>query len=211
MPVLRSAEKDGEYDLTRLWHRLDPWVQGADLSLCHMEVPVAPEGTQPSGYPMFGAPATVARDAAAQGWDGCSTASNHSVDRGFAGIEATLGALSEAGLGGVGTARTEEEADQPQIYLLERAERTVKSAHVSATCGLNGPPKPAGTPWAVEESDAQTPDPSRLQQQEEAAREDGADLMIASMHCYDEYQTAPTAAESAVIQALADAGTIHLV
>lgn len=211
MPVLRSAEKDGEYDLTRLWHRLDPWVQGADLSLCHMEVPVAPEGTQPSGYPMFGAPATVARDAAAQGWDGCSTASNHSVDRGFAGIEATLGALSEAGLGGVGTARTEEEADQPQIYLLERAERTVKIAHLSATYGLNGLPKPSGKPWAVEVFDAETPEVSRLLEQADAAREDGADLVIASVHCCVEYQTAPTAAQSALIQALADAGTIDLV
>ena len=38
----------------------------------------------------------------AQGWDGCSTASNHSVDRGFAGVTATLDALDAAGLGHVG-------------------------------------------------------------------------------------------------------------
>src|SRR5690625_7489027 len=95
-----------------------------------MEVPVAPEGTQPSGYPMFGAPATVARDAAAQGWDGCSTASNHSVDRGLAVIEATLWALSEAGLGVVGTACTEVELAQLQIYLLDLAETTHTTNHL---------------------------------------------------------------------------------
>jgi len=211
MPVLRSATVDGEYDFTTLWSRLDPWIAGADLSLCHMEVPIAPPGSSPSGYPMFAAPKEIARDIAAQGWDGCSMASNHSVDRGFAGIEATLEAFEDVGIGAAGTARTEEEANALQYYELERAERTIKIAHLSGTYGLNGLPKPAGKPWAVDVFDAEAPDVTRLLEQADQARAEGADLVIASIHCCVEYQTAPTAAQAELMQALADAGTIDLV
>lgn len=211
MPLLQSARDGDDYDMSKLWHRLDPWIQGADLSLCHMEVPIAPAGSQPSGYPMFAAPKSLARDVAKQGWDGCSTASNHSVDRGFAGVEATLDALDEEGLGAAGTARSEAEANAPQIYLLQRAERTVKIAHLSTAYGLNGLPKPEGKPWAVETFDAEAPDLSRLIEQAEAAREDGADLVIASVHCCVEYQTEPNAAQVSVMQQIADSGTIDLV
>lgn len=211
MPLLESARNGDDYDMSKLWQRLDPWISGADLSLCHMEVPIAPPGSQPSGYPMFAAPKSLARDVAKQGWDGCSTASNHSVDRGYAGVEATLDALEEQGLGASGTARSEIEAETPQIYLLERAERTIKIAHLSTAYGLNGLPKPEGKPWAVETFDAETPDLSRLIEQAEAAREDGADLVIASIHCCVEYQTAPTAAQVSVMQQIADSEAVDLV
>ena len=49
-------------------------------------MPIAPAGTAPSGFPMFGAPARIAADLRASGWDGCSTASNHSLDRGTDGV-----------------------------------------------------------------------------------------------------------------------------
>lgn len=211
MPVLRSARVNGGYDLNALWHRLDPWVQGADLALCHLEVPIAPAGTAPSGYPKFGAHSTLAEDVAKQGWNGCSTASNHSVDRGFAGIETTLDALEDVGLGAMGTARTLEEARQVQIYELERAERTVQIAHLSATYGLNGLPKPEGKPWAVEVFDAEVPDVSELIEQAKTARDDGADLVVASIHCCIEYQTAPTAAQRVLMQEIADSAAIDLV
>lgn len=211
MPVLNSASTSEGYDMSRLWSRLDPWISGADLSLCHMEVPIAPPGSAPSGYPMFAAPHSIARDIADAGWDGCSTASNHSVDRGFPGVEATLDAFEEVGLGASGTARSEEEADQPQIYTLERAERTVKIAHLSAAYGLNGLPKPEGKPWAVETFDAEAPDLTRLLEQAERARADGADLVIASIHCCVEYQTEPTPAQKNVMQEIADSQLIDLV
>ena len=86
LPVLSSARSaDGGYDFAPVLGPLDPWVQGADLALCHLEVPVTPPGTAPSGYPLFGTPPAIASSLRTQGWDGCSTASNHSVDRGFAG------------------------------------------------------------------------------------------------------------------------------
>lgn len=207
LPVLSSARVSaGSYDFTPLLAPLDPWVRGADLALCHLEVPVAPAGVAPSGYPLFGTPAAVVTGLRAQGWDGCSTASNHSVDRGFAGVDATLAAFDGAGLGHVGTARTATEAAQPQLYTLERAGQIITVAQLAATYGTNGMPVDADKPWSVNLADAPT-----IVAQAVAARAAGADLVVASLHCCVEYQTEPTPEQVALDQALADSGAIDVV
>ena len=206
MPVLRSARVGDGYDFGRLLDPLDPWVSSADLALCHLEVPIAPAGSAPSGYPVFGAPVQLAAGLADQGWDGCSTASNHSVDRGSAGVVATLDALDAAGLGHVGTARSAVEGDQPQTYRLERAGRTVTVAHLAATYGTNGMPVDSDKPWSVHLLDA-----DQVVSRATAARAAGADLVLVSLHWGTEYRTAPTDAQRTVAQHLAVSGVVDLV
>ena len=205
VPVLRSAASGGDYDFSPLLADLDPWIAGADLALCHFEVPVAPEGVPPSGYPMFGTVTQLVDDLAAQGWDGCSTASNHSVDRGFAGLVATLDAFDAVGLGHAGTARTEAESLQPQLYVLERAGQTITVAQLSATFGTNGLPIPAQAPWSVQLLDA-----DQLIAQARAARAGGADLVVVSVHAGTEYRTDPTPDQVALASALAVSGEVDL-
>lgn len=205
IPVLASAKSGGSYDFSPLLADLDPWIAGADLALCHFEVPVAPAGVAPSGYPMFGTVAALVDDLAAQGWDGCSTASNHSVDRGFGGLQATLDAFDGAGLGHVGTARTEREAQEPQLYTLERAGQAITVAQLSATYGTNGLPVPSDAPWSVQLIDA-----DEIVAQAVAAREAGADLVVVSMHAGTEYRTDPTPEQVALATALAASGEIDL-
>ncbi|MBC7290999.1 MAG: CapA family protein, partial [Actinotalea sp.] len=206
-PVLASARTDdGGHDFRPLLAPLRPWVAGADLALCHLEVPVAPEGTAPSGYPRFGAPAAIARDLRAHGWDGCSTASNHSLDRGLDGVRSTLEALDDAGLGHAGTARTAEEAAKPQVYELDRSGRTVRVAHLAVTWGTNGIGVPASAPWAVQLLDA-----DRVVDRATQARADGADLVVVSVHCCTEYVSEPTAEQERVATALAASGEVDLV
>lgn len=205
-PVLRSAAAGSGYDFTPLLAPLDAWVAAADLALCHLEVPVAPAGTAPSGYPVFGAPAEIAADLLEAGWDGCSTASNHSLDRGRAGVVATLDALDAAGLGHVGTARTEVEAASPQVYALTREDRTVRVAHLAATYGTNGMPIPADAPFSVELIDT-----ARLVERATQARAAGADLVVVSVHCCVEYVSEPTAEQTRIATELAASGVVDLV
>lgn len=206
LPVLSSARTADGYDFGPVLGPMNPWIQGADLALCHLEVAVTPPGTAPSGYPLFGTPPQIASSLQAQGWDGCSTASNHSVDRGFAGVTATLDALDAAGLGHVGTARNAVEQAQPQLYRLERGGRTITVAHVAATYGTNGMPVDADKPWSVNVVDVPA-----MVAQATAARAAGADLVIASVHCCVEYQTEPTPEQVAIDQQLADSGVFDLV
>ena len=62
--------------------RIRPWVRRNDLALCHVETPLVP------GRPRLPALQLTVRAARAISWagfDACSTASNHSVDRGRTG------------------------------------------------------------------------------------------------------------------------------
>jgi poly-gamma-glutamate synthesis protein (capsule biosynthesis protein) len=204
-PVNASATGPDGFDYSPLLSGIDPWVAGADLALCHLEVPVAPPGVPPSGYPVFRAPEEIVRDLGEQGWDGCSTASNHAADAGYDGLAATLDALDRAGMGHVGTARDERESRGAQYYELSRSGRTVTVAHLSATYGLNGLEPPRGA-WSVD-----LIDPARIVRQAKAARAAGADLVVVSLHDGVEYVTEPTPHQRDVTEALARSKQVDLV
>ena len=202
--VVADARTADGYDFTGEVAPVRDWIAGADLAICHMEVPVAPDGVKPSGYPLFGAPAALVPDLKKVGWDGCSTASNHSADRGEAGLKATLDAFDAAGLGHAGTARTAAEAADIQMYEFGREGQTVTIAHIAATYGTNGMPVPADYSVNLINTD-------RIIADATAARAAGADLVVVSIHCCVEYVSEPTAEQVAVAQALADSGEVDLV
>ena len=206
-PLLTSASDGaGGYNFAPLLDPVQAWIAGADLALCHLETPIVPPGQKVSGYPVFGAPAAIPPALRAQGWDGCSTASNHSMDRGMAGVSATLDTLDAAGLGHVGTARSATESIQPQMYELQRAGQTIRVAQIAAAYGTNGLPIPANAPWAVNLIEAQS-----LIKQAVAARAAGADLVVASIHCCVEYASNPAPEQVALANTLAASGQIDLI
>lgn len=204
--VVRHARETGVVDFVPLMAPVQPWIAGGDLAICNMEVPLAPPGTQPSGYPMFGAPTELAANLETLGWDGCSTGSNHTLDRRYAGVVHTLDTFDAVGLGHEGSARSQAEADAPQLYRLERAGQTITVAQIGGTYGTNGIPIPADAPWAVDLLDA-----GRLVAQATAARDAGADLVIATLHWGVEYRAAPTDDQVALATALADSGQVDLI
>lgn len=205
--VNRSAAlPGGGYDFVPLMAGVEEWTAGADLALCSLEVPLAPPGEEVSAYPTFGAPGELVTALAELGWDGCATATNHALDRGLAGVDHTLDMLDAAGLGHVGTARDAGEAAQPQLYVLRRDGREIVVAQLAATTLLNGPPAPATAPWSVTRADTDA-----LTAQARAAREAGADVVVANLHWGVEYVHSPTREQVEIATALADGGQIDLV
>ena len=87
--------------------RIAPLIGAADLGVCHLETPIAPPGEALSTAPLYGVPAEVATALAAAHYDRCSTASNHSLDRGTTGIDATVAALGRR------RSRAERHGDRP--------------------------------------------------------------------------------------------------
>jgi poly-gamma-glutamate synthesis protein (capsule biosynthesis protein) len=203
MPVIDSARVAGGYDFTTMMAGVEPWIAGADLAIAQFETPIAPAGQAVSGYPVFGGPAEIAQGLKDTGWDGAGCASNHAVDRGFAGVEATIDALVEQGMGFAGTARTEAESLVPQLYQLTLGGQTLTIAHLASTYGLNGLPLPSGQPWSVELTDT-----DKLIEQARQARADGADIVLVSIHEGVEYQTTPTARQREIADALAASGQV---
>lgn len=196
----------GDGDISSMVAAEDPWVQGVDLALCGMEVPVSPDGVY-SSYPVFGSPAGVVPALKKVGWDGCSTASNHSLDRGLAGLDTTLDAFDAAGLGHAGTYRSKEGAEQGyQLYDLERSGRTITVAQIASTYNLNGfTDSQPYTGDNVEINDA-----VRITEQARAARQAGADVVVVQAHLGTEYTDEPTSAQEAFAQEIADGGQVDL-
>lgn len=184
--VWEQAERDGggEFDFAPMFDAIAPVLNGTDLALCHLEVPLAPEEGPFSGYPVFSSPPQVAEGIAAAGYDGCSTASNHTLDMGEDGVVRTLDGLEAAGLGAAGSARTEEEAGAPQIYEVEPADggEPVPVAHLSYTYGFNGFLPPEGKEWMGNLTDEEA-----ILDEAARAREAGAEIVVLSMHWGTEY------------------------
>jgi poly-gamma-glutamate synthesis protein (capsule biosynthesis protein) len=171
--------------------------------VCHLEVTLGRPGERLSGYPRFRAPAALATDLAEAAFDGCSVASNHSLDYGEAGVAATLDALDGAGLGHAGTARSPEEDRAGRIY----DAAGIAVGHLSYAYGFNGFRPPAGKEWLVDPID-----PGRILEDASALRAAGAELVVVSLHWGNEYAHGVTAAQQEVAGALAAApGAVDLV
>ena len=193
-----------------IFEKPTPWIAGADLGICHLESPVAPPGTSPSGYPRFAAPAALITGIRDSGWDGCSTASNHTVDQGMKGVIATLEEFDNHKLGVSGSARSQQEYESPQLYTVVAAGRQITVANISFSYGTNGLPKPGGNAWTVNTFNAGASNVDPILKRAQEARDMGADIVIASVHCCVEYRTQPTAAQQLTAQRIANSGLVDL-
>jgi len=187
------------YDFRPMFAGVRPVVSRADLALCHMETVYGANGDY-TGYPVFKSPPEVAKALAATGYDGCSTASNHSLDDGADGIRRTLDALDRAGVRHAGTARAEVEARTVTVLRAGRAQ----VAHLAYTYDTNGIPLPQGQPWAVNLIDE-----NRIVAEARAARKAGADVVVVSLHWGTEWQDTPDEQQLSLARGLTAARTGH--
>ena len=177
------------YDFAPMFRYVRPDIEGADLALCHVETPMT--SAPPAGYPLFNTPPALARAIKSTGWDVCSTASNHSLDRGQRGVAGTLEALERAGVAHTGTARSS--AERRRIPLLEA--KGVKVAFLAYTEMTNGIPRPY--PWSVNLAAA-----SAILADAQRARRLGAKAVIVNLHWGIEYRHAPSSFQLALARRL---------
>lgn len=187
-------------DFEPLLEGMRPYISGADLAVCHMETPVAEADGPYAGYPMFNVPPQILTAAAAVGYQACTTASNHTVDAGTEGLNRTLGVLDSLGLEHTGSYATEADSEIPMILNTSGARISV----IEATYGLNG--LEAEYPWQVDMLDAED-----MISRAQAAREQGADIVLGAVHAGDEYASMPNAQQIETAHALADSGQFDLI
>lgn len=180
---------------------LTDYVSAADVAICHSEVPFAPVGGPYKNYPMFEAPPAIAPALAAVGWDVCTTASNHSLDAGFSGLERTIAMHEAAGILTAGTFTTAEARNVPVVFTTEEG---VRVAVVSSTYGTNGIPLPKDKPWSVSLMDI---DDILAQAQRAKAV---ADIVVVHMHAGDEYVSAPNQQQKAFAEAMTASPDVDL-
>jgi poly-gamma-glutamate synthesis protein (capsule biosynthesis protein) len=191
-PVWSRARAYGHghgYDFRPMFRAIKPLITGADLALCHVETPFS--YGPPRGYPSFRTPPALAFAIKQTGWDGCSTASNHTLDNGQRGVNATIGVLNRAGLKHTGSYRSR--TGSRHITFLRA--KGVKIAFLAYTAITNGQRVPH--PWSLNMARA-----GRVVSDAHRARRAGADVVIVNFHWGTEFQSAPSAEQRTLAAAV---------
>ena len=205
-PVIARARANApgadNYDYEPMFAELAPLLKAADLAVCHLETPVSSDNVGLTGYPVFRAPRELPTGMAAAGYDGCSAASNHSLDALASGVQSTLNQMEAAGLGWAGMARSAEEKATPRLYEVDG----LTIGHLSYTYGLNGYSMPAGQPYLVNviAMDA-------ILAEAAAAKEAGAEFVVVSVQWGNEYVANPSSTQIEQAQVLLGSPDIDLI
>jgi poly-gamma-glutamate synthesis protein (capsule biosynthesis protein) len=178
----RALELGGgsHYDFTPMFARIKPYIESADLPLCHVETPMTP--APPHGYPVFNTPPDLATSIRAVGWKVCSTAATHTLDEGQTGIDDTNRALDRAGVLHTGAFSSAAAARTPLIVSV----KGIPVAFLSYTELTNGIPSPH--PWSVNRANAR-----QIIADARRARAAGARAVVVNIHWGDEYVSHPSA------------------
>ncbi|WP_221468967.1 CapA family protein [Cohnella nanjingensis] len=175
--------KTKKYDFKPWFKQVKPLLRQGDWVVGNLETPIAGADLKYTGYPRFNAPTELSNALKDAGFQVLSTANNHTLDRGFAGIVRTLANLRKLGLVPVGTAANADDA--ARLVIEER--NGIKLGFLSYTYGTNGIRVSEDKAFAVNliDRDAIAADIGRL-------KEAGADAVAVSMHFGIEYQRMPS-------------------
>jgi poly-gamma-glutamate synthesis protein (capsule biosynthesis protein) len=172
----------GGYDFNYVFDSIRNYTGTADITMANLETTFAGVNRGYSGYPTFNSPESLGTALKNIGVDILSTANNHSLDKGYTGLENTLNTLDSMSIFHMGTARSKEERDRVLI-------KTVKGAtfaFLSYTYGTNGIPVPRGQEYCVNLIDKDL-----IKQDLDNAKAQDVDIIVVNMHWGAEYETVP--------------------
>ncbi|MEY2582837.1 MAG: hypothetical protein QOE09_2686 [Ilumatobacteraceae bacterium] len=202
-----GASSGARYDFAPLLAPVIPIIASADIAICQMEIPIGLPGERAGIYgrsPFGGntllAPYEIASGLRRAGFDRCTTASNHSNDLGVEGIDKTLAALDANGISHVGTARQPTEAQTTLLTV-----NGVHLAHLSYTRYSNT--QLPAEPWRV--NFAATA--AQVAADVSAARNAGAEVVVVSLHIFQELLPAPLPDDRRFVQDLTAQSHVDLV
>ncbi|MGO0577243.1 CapA family protein [Ornithinimicrobium panacihumi] len=209
---------EGQFDYGPMFEDVTEALSSGDLTLCHLETPLSPDNTNLSAPDVlvFNTPFQMATALAEAGVDGCDFASNHTMDHGLSGLEATEQVVRDAGMGYAGPTAHEELSGKPQVHQLQTADgSTATVAHLAYTYtypNSGGPTTniPGEAPWLVDAS-WPTIGSEGILEQAEAAKDDGADFVVVSMHWGTEYQAAPHPDQTRIAHELLESDAVDLI
>lgn len=189
-------------DSTRhLWDEVGDFFFNSDVVVANLETPLF-EGQPPGAVPEVmlddmhfnGTPEQFrifSGNGAYRGFDVLSTANNHALDQGEAGVFSTLDFLKNKRIMASGTVRSEWE--RREVPMLER--NGIRLAFPAWTYSLNKFIPPHDKPWLVNHERLNQANASldRVLNDLRLAREQGADFTVLLLHTGNAYQAFPSA------------------
>ena len=172
-----STSKD--YDFSNVFKNIKDYTLSADITVGNLETTFAGKSRGYTGYPTFNTPEVLGKNLKDIGFDVICTANNHSMDKGYSGIESTLNFLDEYALDHYGTARSEQEQDT----ILVKDVNGIKIAFLAYTYGTNGITIPSGKEYSVNLIDKDL-----IKEHITLAKQQNVDVICVSMHWGNEYK-----------------------
>ena len=173
-----AALPEGGYDFTPVYRNITEITEGADLCFINQEIMLTGEV---KGYPRMAAPFQAGDALRAAGFNLINLASNHSLDRGEAGLQKCVDYVNTLGFDAVlGAFATEEDSKKP--ILVEK--NGITFGFLSYSYDFNGYTLSAGNEWKLAQISI-----SKMKADCAAIRP-LCDYLIVSMHWGTEYATA---------------------
>ena len=173
-----ARSSDGGYDFSYCYEDIIPVIEGTDLVFVNQETPVATSVFEPSNYPLFNTPSETVTDLKSAGFNLFNLASNHTLDKGVRGMEATLDFMdSVQGITHFGCYRNYTDEHTPRLV----EKNGITFAFIGVTEMTNGMSLPSDTELDI----VYTSQTEKIQAMLSEAKE-AADVVVLSCHWGDE-------------------------
>jgi len=185
-PIYKSAKTADGYDFAPMLSYIKDIMADADYTVANVDGPMGGAGKRGyKGYPQFNTPPHLMKNLKDIGVDMLTLANNHALDTYFDGLKAQIEACISIGMDYVGAARTQEEDDTPVVKEINGIKVGFLNYTQSTNTMENHSDKEASIygldicKHADFEADAR------------AARDAGAEVLVAYMHWGEEYNRNP--------------------
>lgn len=137
-PFMQQVERDGQYDFKPSFAPLKTILAESDYVIGNLETPLAGEE---SGYTRelvsFNSPDVLVEALQEIGVNAVSTANNHSLDRGYAGLARTVRVLDQYGIAHTGTYEEDYQGDRNLYFTLGDTKFALIACTFSTNYGIN--------------------------------------------------------------------------
>ncbi|MDO8548971.1 MAG: CapA family protein [Ignavibacteria bacterium] len=186
------ARIDGDnFDFNPVYREVKKYFYESDFVFGNLETVTAGKSKGFSGYPFFNTPDEYITALYNAGFHLLTTANNHSLDRGEAGLLRTIEQIKKNGLLYNGTFTSKEDRDLIRVIDI----KGIKIAFLAYTYGTNGIPVPKGKSFLINLIDFDL-----IKSDIEKARKLGADVVLVHYHFGEEYKREPIAYQKEVVQ-----------
>ena len=144
--ISAGEQEDGSLNYTSFYENIKNDISSADVAVINQETILGGSEFEYTGYPTFNSPWEIGTAAIDAGFDIFTCATNHSLDKGYSGIEQECAFFDQhTEVVHVGTNDSEEEYNSIVYY----EKNGIRFAILNYTYGTNGIPIPESRPWCV--------------------------------------------------------------
>lgn len=195
--ISAGEQEDGSLDYSSFYENIKNDISAADIAVINQETILGGSEFEYTGYPVFNSPWEIGTAAIDAGFDIFTCATNHSLDKGYAGIEQECAFFDQhPEVVHVGTNDSEE--DYNSIIYYEK--NSIRFAILNYTYGTNGIPIPESSPWCVNMMDKE-----KITSDVNAAKQN-ADVIIVFPHWGTENSTSVSDYQREYVQLFSDLG-----